>query len=116
MRIPSRTHNTAHPQTSGAAGAWLHNKQVTGGSGLVGQGVQAVVRADGHKPNEKWVFVGSKDGDLRSLEATRAIFEKHKPTHVLHLAAFVGGLFRNLKYKVCRTAIHCFVRQRSPCL
>ena len=74
------------------------------------------MRADGHKPNEKWVFVGSKDGDLRSLEATRAIFEKHKPTHVLHLAAFVGGLFRNLKYKVCRTAIHCFVRQRSPCL
>lgn len=34
------------------------------------------------------------------MDATKAIFAKHKPTHVLHLAAFVGGLFRNLKYKV----------------
>lgn len=28
------------------------------------------------------------------MEETKAIFEKHKPTHVIHLAAFVGGLFR----------------------
>lgn len=72
---------------------------VTGGSGLVGRAVQAMSAADS-LPNEKWVFVGSKDGDLRNMDATKAIFAKHKPTHVLHLAAFVGGLFRNLKYKV----------------
>ena len=35
------------------------------------------------------------------MDATKAMFAKHRPTHVLHLAAFVGGLFRNLKYKVC---------------
>ena len=29
-------------------------------------------------------------------EQTRAIFEKHRPTHVIHLAAMVGGLFKNL--------------------
>ncbi len=34
------------------------------------------------------------------MAQTQAIFEKIKPTHVIHLAAFVGGLFRNLKYKV----------------
>ncbi len=34
------------------------------------------------------------------LKATEALFEKHKPTHVIHLAAFVGGLFRNMKYPV----------------
>jgi len=34
------------------------------------------------------------------MSETKAIFEKIKPTHVIHLAAFVGGLFRNLKYKV----------------
>jgi len=38
--------------------------------------------------------------------ATKAIFDKHKPTHVIHLAALVGGLFKNLKYNldfwVCR--------------
>ena len=33
-------------------------------------------------------------------EATKAIFDKHKPTHVIHLAALVGGLFKNLKYNL----------------
>lgn len=36
----------------------------------------------------------------RDAEATSALFDRLKPTHVIHLAAFVGGLFRNLKYKV----------------
>ena len=25
------------------------------------------------------------------------VFKKHKPTHVIHLAALVGGLFKNLR-------------------
>ena len=33
------------------------------------------------------------------MAATRALFEKHRPTHVIHLAAMVGGLFRNMKYQ-----------------
>ena len=43
-------------------------------------------------PNERWVFLTSKEGDLREKEATRLIFEKYKPTYVIHLAARVGGL------------------------
>lgn len=34
------------------------------------------------------------------MNATRQLFEKHKPTHVIHLAAMVGGLFKNMKYKL----------------
>ena len=34
------------------------------------------------------------------MAATRVLFEKHKPTHVIHLAAMVGGLFKNMKYKL----------------
>lgn len=34
------------------------------------------------------------------LAQTTAIFEKHRPTHCIHLAAFVGGLFKNMKYRV----------------
>lgn len=30
----------------------------------------------------------------------KAIFDKYKPTHVIHLAAMVGGLFKNMKYKL----------------
>lgn len=36
----------------------------------------------------------------RDAAQTEALFVKYKPTHVIHLAAFVGGLFRNLKYNV----------------
>eukprot|EP00742_Colponemidia_sp_Colp-10_P009386 GILJ01010231.1.p1 GENE.GILJ01010231.1~~GILJ01010231.1.p1 ORF type:complete len:304 (-),score=57.09 GILJ01010231.1:197-1108(-) len=49
---------------------------------------------------QSWVFLRSSDGDLRDAAATRAIFEKYQPDYVIHLAAFVGGLFRNMKYKV----------------
>lgn len=35
-------------------------------------------------------------------ESTRALFEKVQPTHVIHLAAKVGGLFANMKSKVAQ--------------
>eukprot|EP01132_Coremiostelium_polycephalum_P009105 gene9105-11157_t len=72
---------------------------VTGGTGLVGKGIETYIKSQ-NRPNEQWVYLTSKDGDLRSKEQTRAIFEKYKPTHVIHLAAKVGGLFSNMKYKV----------------
>jgi GDP-L-fucose synthase len=68
---------------------------VTGASGLVGRAIQKVVAAEDRK-DEKWIFLGSRDADLRSLEETRALFEKYRPTHVIHLAAFVGGLYKNM--------------------
>jgi GDP-L-fucose synthase len=71
---------------------------ITGGSGLVGQAIKYVVEED--KREGKYVFLSSKDADLTDYEATRACFEKHQPTHVIHLAAMVGGLFKNMKYKL----------------
>ena len=73
---------------------------VTGGSGLVGKGVEMALAQGEARDDETWVFLSSKDGDLRDMEQTKKVFEKYEPTHVLHLAAFVGGLFRNMKYKV----------------
>lgn len=64
---------------------------VTGGSGLVGKALQQVVASA-----ENWTFLSSADGDLRSLRETQQIFEHYKPTHVIHLAAIVGGLFHNM--------------------
>jgi len=72
---------------------------VTGGTGLVGRGIEAYL-AQNPRPNEKWVYLGSKDGDLRKREDVEAIFNKTKPTHVIHLAAAVGGLFKNMRQKV----------------
>jgi len=64
---------------------------VTGGSGLVGKALQKITNNA-----ENWTFLSSADGDLRSLQETQQIFERHKPTHVIHLAAIVGGLFHNM--------------------
>nr|XP_058899345.1 GDP-L-fucose synthase isoform X2 [Kogia breviceps] len=73
---------------------------VTGGSGLVGRAIQKVVADGSRLPGEDWVFVSSKDADLTDAAQTRALFEKVRPTHVIHLAAMVGGLFRNIKYNL----------------
>ncbi|KAG6958254.1 hypothetical protein JG688_00010591 [Phytophthora aleatoria] len=72
---------------------------VTGGTGLVGRALQDVV-ATQDSSREEWHFVGSKDADLRDPQQTRELFERVQPTHVLHLAALVGGLFHNLSRKV----------------
>ncbi|XP_058509658.1 GDP-L-fucose synthase-like [Solea solea] len=71
---------------------------VTGGSGLIGKAIEHVVFKEGGKrEGEEWFFLSSKDGDLTDVEQTRAVFEKYHPTHVIHLAAKVGGLFMHLK-------------------
>ncbi|KZW00358.1 NAD(P)-binding protein [Exidia glandulosa HHB12029] len=79
---------------------------VTGGSGLVGSAIKHVIETEpegsrfGKKPGETWIFARSSDGDLKDAAATKALFDKYKPTHVIHLAALVGGLFGNMKYKL----------------
>ncbi|XP_026840632.1 probable GDP-L-fucose synthase [Drosophila persimilis] len=68
---------------------------VTGGTGLVGKALEAIIKKQG-PTEEEWFFAGSKDADLTNLAATQALFTKEKPTHVIHLAAMVGGLFHNM--------------------
>jgi len=70
---------------------------VTGGSGLVGKAIETVLNQGEKEDNEEWVFLSSKDVNLLETESTRAIFKKHRPTHVIHLAAMVGGLFANMR-------------------
>lgn len=74
------------------------NILVTGGSGLVGAAVRRLaLETDG---NNWWHFVNSQDADLRDLQQTLALFERVRPTHVLHLAARVGGLYYNMRDNV----------------
>ena len=37
---------------------------VTGGTGLVGKGIEAAVKKEG-VVGERWIYLSSKDGDLR---------------------------------------------------
>jgi len=68
---------------------------VTGGTGLVGRGLQEVVESE-PIPGWSFVFVGSKDADLTCPKATAALFDRVTPTYVLHLAAIVGGIVAHM--------------------
>ena len=71
---------------------------VTGGSGLVGKAIQTVLQEDGNqRADEEWIFLSSKDGDLRDPLKVKEIFDKHRPTHVIHLAAMVRTTYATSK-------------------
>jgi GDP-L-fucose synthase len=82
---------------------------VTGGTGLVGYGIQQIC----NQYDYEFIFMSSKDCDLVNYEVTKVFFEKHKPDYVIHLAAYVGGLFKNMNQKVemyeKNTLINCNV-------
>ncbi|PFH34736.1 GDP-L-fucose synthetase [Besnoitia besnoiti] len=116
---------------------------VTGGTGLVGQALQSILRreqttslpssspsssspcssscsssscsssscssSERHAGVEtvrlcgrgfEFIFVGSREADLRSFEPTEALFLRYRPVALIHLAARVGGLFDNMSHNL----------------
>ena len=67
---------------------------VTGGSGLVGTAIKRIL------DESSAIFVSSAQYDLTKMDDTKRMFETYRPTRVIHLAACVGGLFKNMTYKV----------------
>lgn len=66
------------------------NIVVTGGSGMVGQALKKL------QPQPNWIYLSSKDVDLRNYTKTFTTITNCNPRVVIHLAANVGGLFENL--------------------
>lgn len=67
------------------------NLLVTGSDGMVGYALRQFAPISA-------IFISRKDADLTNQEQTNKIFEKYKPTHVIHLAAHVGGMGANMTY------------------
>ena len=65
---------------------------VTGGSGLVGK----ALREESLNTTHEWFFSSSQICDLRDYRETATYFASKNPDYVIHLAANVGGLFKNL--------------------
>ena len=70
---------------------------VTGGTGLVGSAIKKVSEIN---KEYKFIFLSSKDCNLEDYDTTFNMFKEHKPKYVIHLAAKVGGLFKNMNHKV----------------
>ena len=67
---------------------------VTGASGLVGRALTALEGVE-------WLPVCSKDADLRDVKQVRDLFARYAPFDgVIHLAANVGGVFKNMAHPV----------------
>lgn len=75
---------------------------VTGGTGMVGKAIKEELEGNDDiiggqfRVKYKFVFLSSNDGDLTNQIKTKSLFEFHKPTCVINLAARVGGLFANM--------------------
>jgi GDP-L-fucose synthase len=74
----------------------MKNILITGGTGLVGSAIKTI----SNNYNYKFIFLSSQDCDLTSYSNTLYIFSSYNPDFVIHLAACVGGLFKNMNYKV----------------
>ena len=74
----------------------MKNVIITGGSGMVGHALKSIVTTS----TDRYHFISSKDYDLTNIEQTKLMFETIKPDYVIHLAAYVGGLFRNMEQKI----------------
>lgn len=94
---------------------------VTGGSGLLGSSIKML------EPN--WIYLSSSDGDLTDFITVKHLFELYKPEIVIHLAANVGGLFKNqerrlemfnsnliINYNVLENAYLCGIKRVICCL
>ena len=62
---------------------------VTGGSGMVGKGLQKLY------PNA--VYISSKNYDLTDQEEVRNMIRYYNPDIIIHLAARVGGIVANIE-------------------
>lgn len=69
---------------------------ITGGTGLVGTALTNILRAQGY---QNVLAIGSQDADLTDWQQTKALFEKHRPEYIFHLAAAVHGIMGNMRKK-----------------
>ena len=70
---------------------------VTGGSGLIGSAMKNIIT---EFSEYTFFFISSSDVNLLDYEATLEYFKNIKPDIIIHLAANVGGLYKNLRNPV----------------
>jgi GDP-L-fucose synthase len=70
---------------------------VTGGTGMVGSAIKSISE---NYSKYQFIYISSKNYDLTNFESTNKMFEDYHPEYVIHLAACVGGLYKNMNQKV----------------
>lgn len=73
---------------------------VTGGSGMVGRSLKDHIKYFFHEFQDNFLFLSSNDCNLLNFDETKQVFKKYNPSIVIHLAANVGGLYKNLNNNI----------------
>ncbi len=75
---------------------------ITGGNGLVGSAIKSVTSDYDYSVFEehKFIYLNREECNLTNYCDTINSFMKYKPNYVIHLAANVGGLFKNMEQPV----------------
>lgn len=71
---------------------------VTGGSGLVGNAIKMIV--DESNDDDIYLFMSSKECDLRDELSTFNFLNYVKPSTIIHLACNCGGLYKNMNQPI----------------
>jgi GDP-L-fucose synthase len=87
---------------------------ITGASGMVGSALKRLLQREGYN---NILSPTRKELDLRQQNAVQQYFAGHKPSHIFHLAAMVGGIHANNTYPADfiydNTIIHSHVFQAA---
>jgi len=74
------------------------NVLVTGGSGMVGNAIKELIKTT--QSHDNYTFISSSDCDLRDKDQVDKCFSNGNYDSIIHLAAIVGGLYKNMSCNV----------------
>ena len=103
---------------------------VTGASGLVGSAIKKLNEQNYNLEHfDNFIYINSSTCDLKNYNETKKYFDSIKPYYIIHLAACVGGLYKNMNDKVkmfednilintnvIKCAYQCGVKKLIACL
>ena len=72
----------------------MSNVLVTGGSGMVGTVLKQYLNYN--EPIDNFHFISSSVYDLTDMKHVEECFNERKYDKIIHLAALVGGLYKNM--------------------
>jgi len=74
------------------------NILITGGTGMVGSSIKRILNNNNSNiDNNNYYYISSKDYDLRNDKEVEKCFNVRKYDKIIHLAANVGGLYKNMQ-------------------